>query len=206
MSASADQAGPGRAGAYARRAVTLSASIAVTLFGLCAITFVIGRLLPLDPVLAVPGDDASQEARQRMTKKLGLHLPLWQQFLYFMNDLIRLDFGRSVTTGAYVATDLKRVVGGTIELSVLAIAMAIAAVRRDRWPKHLVSVITLVGYSAPTFWPGLMGLSVFYASLGWAGWPGRSGSMCSANMISTPAPGFIFLTLCAAVSGRFCGI
>jgi len=182
MSAIADKAGPGRAGAYARRALTLSASVAVTLFGLCAITFVIGRLLPLDPVLAVLGDDASQEARQRMTEKLGLHLPLWQQFLYFMNDLIRLDFGRSVTTGEYVATDLKRVVGGTIELSVLALAIAavlgiplgvLAAVRRGRWPDHLVRVITLVGYSAPTFWLGLMGLSVFYASLGWVAGSGR---------------------------------
>lgn len=161
---------------------SLAASVAVTLFGLCAITFVIGRLLPLDPVLAVLGDDASQEAREIMAERMGLNRPLWEQFWVFMGDLVRFDFGRSITTGEYVSTDLKRVVGATIELSMLALLIAsvlgiplgvLAAVKRGRWQDHLVRVFTLVGYSAPTFWLGLMGLSVFYAKLGWVAGSGR---------------------------------
>ena len=55
-------------------------SVAVTLFGLVALTFFIGRLLPLDPVAAVLGDNATQEAYDAMYRQLGLDQPLWVQF------------------------------------------------------------------------------------------------------------------------------
>lgn len=157
-------------------------SILVTLIGLCAITFIIGRLLPLDPVLAVLGDDASHEAYQRMSEEMGLNLPLWQQFIQFMWDLLRFDFGRSVTTGHYVADDLIRVMGATVELSVIALLIAtvlgiplgvLAAAKYGRWQDHLVRIITLIGYSAPVFWLGLMGLMLLYAKLGWVAGAGR---------------------------------
>lgn len=154
----------------------------MTLFGLMVITFVIGRLLPLDPVLAILGDDASQEAYDRIAAQLGLDLPLWQQFLRFCWDMLTLDLGRSITTGNLVAEDLARVFPATIELATFALIIGVvlgipggvlAAVHRNTWIDHTIRVLGLIGYSAPVFWLGLMGLVVFYAALGWVGGPGR---------------------------------
>ncbi len=166
----------------AYKAARTASSVAVTLVGLCAVTFTIGRLLPLDPVVAVLGQDASQEAYNRMAREMGLDQPLWWQFIDFMWDVLRLDFGRSITTGHFVAEDLARVIGATVELSILALLIAAgigvpagvyAAVKQGRWQDQVIRVLTLFGYSAPIFWLGLMGLSIFYNSLGWVSGVGR---------------------------------
>lgn len=183
-------------------------SILVTLFGLCAITFVIGRLLPLDPVLAVLGDDASQEAYLRMSEEMGLNLPLWQQFVHFMWDLVRFDFGRSITTGHFVTDDLIRVMGATIELSVIALLIAtilgiplgvLAAAKYGRWQDHFVRVLTLIGYSAPVFWLGLIGLIMLYAKLGWVGGAGRLDVLYQYDF--TPMTGLFLLD--SALQGQW---
>lgn len=188
-------------------------SILVTLFGLCAITFVIGRLLPLDPVLAVLGDDASQEAYLRMSEEMGLNLPLWQQFVHFMWDLVRFDFGRSITTGHFVTDDLIRVMGATIELSVIALLIAtilgiplgvLAAAKYGRWQDHFVRVLTLIGYSAPVFWLGLIGLIMLYAKLGWVGGAGRLDVLYQYDF--TPMSGLFLWTVPCRGSGRFSAI
>ena len=157
-------------------------SALVTLFGLMALTFFIGRMLPLDPVLAVLGDDASQEAYDRMFQQLGLDRPLHEQFATFVVNMVTLDLGRSVTSGNMVLDDLMRVFPATIELATLAILIGVctgipagvaAAVYRGRLVDHIVRVVGLIGYSAPNFWLGLMGLVVLYAGLGWVSGPGR---------------------------------
>ena len=173
---------PSRWSAFAGVASRTFLSVAVTIFGLLALTFFIGRLLPLDPVLAILGDDASQEAYDRLVVKLGLDRPLWQQFLTYILNSLTFDFGTSLTSGKPVIEDIMRVFPATLELATVAMFLGtglgiplgvIAAANRDTWIDQTVRVVSLIGYSAPIFWLGLLGLTVFYAGLGWVGAPGR---------------------------------
>lgn len=157
-------------------------SIAVTLFGLMALTFFIGRMLPLDPVAAILGDNATQEAIDAMRAQLGLDQPIWVQFARYVGDVVRLDLGTALTTGKPVLTDIARVFPATIELATVGIIIGtglgiplgvMAAAYRDTPVDYFVRVFGLLGYSTPNFWLGLMGLVLFYATLGWVGGPGR---------------------------------
>ena len=73
-------------------------TIAVTLLGLLAVTFIIGRVVPIDPVLAIVGDRAPQRVYLRVREELGLDLPLIQQFWIYCTKVLTGDFGRSVLT------------------------------------------------------------------------------------------------------------
>lgn len=166
----------------AGRAAGLLLSVALTFLGLLLITFLIGRVVPIDPVLAAVGDRAPADVYERVRIELGLDLPLWQQFVIYVGQVARGDLGESVLTARPVLHDIARVFPATLELATAAIVIGvlvgvpagvIAAVRRGRWPDHLVRVLGLVGYSMPVYWLGLIGLLVFYAKLGIAPGPGR---------------------------------
>ncbi len=173
---------PRRPAGPLRRVAGLLASVALTLLGLLLVTFLIGRVVPIDPVLAAVGDRANAETYERMRQELGLDLPLWQQFGLYVADVARGDLGTSVLTSRPVLEDVARVFPATLELATAAVIIGVvlgipagvmAAVHRGRWPDHLVRVLGLVGYSVPVFWLGLVGLLLFYAKLDWAPGPGR---------------------------------
>ncbi len=160
----------------------LVVSVALTFFGLLLVTFLIGRVMPVDPVLAAVGDRASADVYEQVKIELGLHLPLWQQFLVYVGDALRGDFGTSVLTANPVLADIRRVFPATLELATVALIIGVsfgipmgvvAAVHQGRWLDHVIRVIGLVGYSVPIFWLGLVGLLVFYAKLDWVAGPGR---------------------------------
>ena len=157
-------------------------SVALTFLGLLLVTFLIGRVVPIDPVLAAVGDRASPEVYERVRQELGLHLPLWQQFGIYIGQVLRGDLGQSVLTSRPVLEDIARVFPATLELATAAViigvlfgvpAGVIAAVNRGRWPDHVIRILGLVGYSVPIYWLGLIGLLVFYAQLDWVPGPGR---------------------------------
>ncbi len=163
-------------------AVRLLASVALTFFGLLLITFLIGRVVPIDPVLAVVGDRAPADVYERVRIELGLHRPLWEQFYIYVSKVLHGDFGRSVLTSNPVLADIGRFFPATLELATVATLIGVAtgvpmgilaAVKRDRWPDHMVRVFGLVGYSMPVFWLGLIALLLFYARLDWTAGPGR---------------------------------
>ncbi|HSO18567.1 MAG TPA: hypothetical protein VLT88_03860, partial [Desulfosarcina sp.] len=83
---------------YGRKLAALAASVALTFLGLLFVTFLIGRVVPIDPVLAAVGDRAPAEVYERVRVELGLHLPLYQQFLVYIAKVFQGDFGRSVLT------------------------------------------------------------------------------------------------------------
>src|SRR5262245_53128322 len=158
------------------------ATVAVTFLGLLLVTFFIGRVVPIDPVLAAVGDRAPAEVYDRVKVELGLDQPLWRQFGIYLAQVLRGDFGRSVLTANPVLTDITRVFPATLELATLGTligvalgipAGVIAAVHRGKAVDQAVRVLGLAGYSIPVFWLGLMGLLLFYAKLGWVGGPGR---------------------------------
>ncbi len=165
-----------------RRSASILVAITLTFFGLLLVTFLIGRVMPIDPVLAVVGDRATAEIYQRTRVELGLDLPLYQQFFLYASKVLQGDFGRSVLTSNSVLADIVRFFPATLELATLATIMGvalgvplgvIAAANQDRWPDQIIRVLGLLGYSVPVFWLGLVGLLVFYADLGWVAGPGR---------------------------------
>ena len=168
----------------ARRAGGVLLSLVLTMLGLLLVTFVIGRVMPIDPVLKVVGDRATPEQIEAARIAMGLDKPIWQQFLIYIGDVLRGDFGRSISTGHQVADDIRRVFPATVELATLGTLIGvfvgvplgvIAAARRGGWVDQVARVVALIGYSMPIFWLGLMGLLLFYGILGWVGGPGRQG-------------------------------
>ena len=156
--------------------------VALTLLGLLAVTFFIGRVIPIDPVLAVVGDRAPEHVIQRVREELGLNKPLVEQFALYVGKAVQGDFGTSVLTSNPVWDDILRTFPATLELATCGILIGVgfgvplgvwAAVRRGGPADHAVRVMGLVGYSAPIFWLGLMALVLFYAKLGWVSGPGR---------------------------------
>ena len=160
----------------------LGLQLGITFFGLLLVTFLIGRVVPIDPVLAAVGDRAPAHVYERVRSELGLDLPLWQQFLVYVGNVLRGDFGESVLTSQPVLNDILRVFPATLELATVATLIGVAfgiplgvlaAVHQGRWPDQLIRVAGLIGYSVPVFWLGLVGLLVFYAKLDWVAGPGR---------------------------------
>jgi peptide/nickel transport system permease protein len=171
-------AGPRQLRLAGQRLVTVLA----TLLGLLLLTFVIGRVMPLDPVLAIVGPDADKSTYEQVYRQLGLDRPMAVQFGYYLRDLLHGDLGKALLTGHPVTEDLARVLPATIELATLAILIGtalgvplgvFAATHRGRLGDHLSRLVSLLGHSTPIFWFGMMGLLVFYAWLGWAGGSGR---------------------------------
>ena len=152
------------------------------MLGLLTITFFVARVMPIDPVLAVVGDSASEETYRATYIELGLDRPLAVQYAIFLGDLLVGDLGTSLLTSRPVIEDIGRVFPATLELATAAILVGVlagvpmgvtAAVHHGRWPDYVIRIVGLFGYSMPIFWVGLMGLFLFYGVLGWVGGPGR---------------------------------
>jgi len=156
--------------------------LALTYLGLLAVTFFIGRVIPVDPVLAIVGDRAPEHVVARVREELGLNKPLYEQFGIYIQKVAHGDFGTSVLTANPVLQDIARTFPATLELATLGILIGVlvgvplgvwAAVRRGGLVDQVVRVMGLIGYSVPIFWLGLMALVLFYARLGWVSGPGR---------------------------------
>lgn len=132
--------------------------VITTYLGLLAVTFFIGRVIPVDPVLAILGDRAPAHVIERTREELGFNLPVWQQFIIYVQKALSGDFGMSVLTSNPVMTDIKRVFPATMELAtigtligaVIGIPLGVlAAVKRGSFIDQLVRVVGLFGYSVP---------------------------------------------------------
>nr|WP_315242345.1 ABC transporter permease [uncultured Albidiferax sp.] len=182
--------------------------IVLTYLGLLAVTFFIGRVMPIDPVLAIVGDRASGELVARVREEMGFNKPLWEQFTIYISKVLRGDFGTSVLSSHPVMDDIRRAFPATFELATLGIIIGVgfgvplgvwAAVRRGGVVDHIVRVMGLVGYSVPIFWLGLMGLVLFYAKLDWVAGPGRIDVVYEYTL--TPVTGLLLLD--AAMAGQW---
>ena len=100
-------------------------TVAITLLGLAALTFFIGRVLPIDPVLSIVGEKATPEVYERVYLELGLDKPVWQQFFDYVTKLLRGDFGTSFSTSRPVLTDLVSFFPATLELSTIGLVIGV---------------------------------------------------------------------------------
>jgi len=192
----------------ARALAATLASVPITLFGLILITFLIGRVVPIDPVLAIVGDRAPQDVVARTRLELGLDRPLPEQFIRYVGQLAHGDFGRSVMTSNRVSADIARFFPATLELATIALLVAVvlgvplgvyAAVRQGSWVDTVIRVVCLSGYSIPIFVLALLALLVFYATLQWAPGPGRQSIMFDGMVEQRTG----LLLLDAAIAGEW---
>ncbi|PSH59854.1 ABC transporter permease [Phyllobacterium endophyticum] len=172
----------------------------ITFLGLIAVTFFIGRVIPIDPALAIVGDRAPAHVVERVREELGLNLPLYRQFFIYVQGVLEGNFGNSVLTTNPVMQDIRRVFPATMELATFGTIIGavfgvplgvLAAVKRGSIIDQIVRVIGLIGYSVPIFWLGMIGLVVFYAKLGWTSGPGRIDVVYEYTF--TPITGFYLL-------------
>ncbi len=183
--------------------------VAVTTYlGLLAVTFFIGRVIPIDPALAIAGDHAPAQVIDRLRREMHLDQPLYQQFYYYLVGALTGDFGTSVLTTNPVMDDIKRVFPATMELATVGTILGaifgvpfgvLAAVRRNSIIDQIVRVIGLVGYSVPVFWLAMVSLVIFYAKLNWVAYPGRID--IAYEYTFTPITGFYLLD--SALQGQW---
>ncbi len=191
---------PSRANKRLTAIIGFLVTVITTFLGLLAVTFFIGRVIPIDPALAIVGDRAPAHVVERVREELGLNLPLWQQFFLYIKQALSGDFGTSVLTTNPVMADIIRVFPATIELATIGTLIGavfgiplgvLAAVKRGSIIDQIVRIIGLVGYSVPIFWLGLLALLVFYAKLNWVAYPGRMDIVYEFTF--TPVTGFYLL-------------
>jgi peptide/nickel transport system permease protein len=140
-----------------------------TLIGAALVIFLLMNIVPGDIALLIIGGDQGGDINPRELAKLraqlGLDQPLYMQFLSWLWDVVRLDFGKSLWTGAPIMEELwirlplslEVAIMATIVSTIIAIPLGtIAAIRQDTWVDYLVRVISIGGLAIPSFWTGIL--------------------------------------------------
>ncbi|RQO37037.1 ABC transporter permease [Herminiimonas sp. KBW02] len=134
---------------------------------------------PIDILLS---PDADQLERARTIAAFGLDKPLWQQYFIFIQNAAGGDLGRSFAFGTSALGLILERFPATMELAVCAILMSIvlgiplglwAGLRPHSWTGKSIMAVSILGFSLPTFWVGLMLIMVFAVQLGWLPASGR---------------------------------
>jgi len=146
------------------------------LWGALTIIFIAIRIVPGDPAALMLGAGATQEDVETLQAKLGLDDSMIRQYASFLNDVVHLDFGDSLWLNRPVTQSVTERIAATAKLAATAMCIALvvsfplgilAALRPRSLIDRLVSVISLVGQSVPSFWLGIMLILVFARQLQW---------------------------------------
>ena len=159
------------------------------LVGVLLFTFVLVRLGGQDPVALLAGPTASAQQIEEIRQELGLDRSIVDQFLIYASNVIRLDFGQSWLNSRPVAQDLLARIPATMELLFLGVGLGAligipiglrSAMKSESRFDHFSRFISLLGFSIPTYWLGLLAIFVFFYLLDWAPPPmGRISLMVS---------------------------
>jgi peptide/nickel transport system permease protein/oligopeptide transport system permease protein len=145
-----------------------------TLLVISVLTFLLVRLIPGDPATLIAGEEATPEILAGLRERLGLDRPLTEQYLIYLGDVVRADLGRSIRSKQPVVDELAARIPATLELALAAGLLfttlgtglgVAAAVWQNRWPDHVIRVLSLLGVSAPSFWLGVVLILVFSVHL-----------------------------------------
>ncbi|MCW8165021.1 ABC transporter permease [Verminephrobacter aporrectodeae subsp. tuberculatae] len=182
-----------------------SAFMLLMLAGLLGITFTISHVAPGDPARLAAGPNATEAMVQTIRAEYGMDQPVLAQFGNYLGGVLRGDLGRSITTTRPVFQDLLRYFPATLELVCFAILMAIvggltlgtvAAATQNRWPDHLIRLLSTSGVAFPMFSLGLLLKYLFAQHMEWLPLGGR------LDMLSTPPESITgFHTIDSLLSG-----
>ena len=134
---------------------------------------------PIDILLS---PDADQIERARIIAAFGLDKPLWQQYFLFIQNALAGDLGRSFAFGTPALDLILERFPATMELAITAILIAIvlgiplgllAGLYPNGWIGRSIMTVSILGFSLPTFWVGLMLILIFGVQLGWLPASGR---------------------------------
>ena len=151
-----------------------------------------------NPIDVLISPDADQRVRELVIRQYGLDLPLWQQYLGFLTRLVTGDFGRSFVFNMPVLQLILSRLPATLELTLAAVLGATllgvplgmyAGYRPDGLASRLIMGLSILGFSVPTFWVGLVLILTFAVALGWLPAGGRGDT---AMLFGVP---WSFLTL-----------
>jgi len=149
---------------------------------LVTLVFFVLRIIPGDPALAVLREGASEEQLQSFRVATGLDQPLHVQYLEFLGGLLRLDFGESMTRNVPVIDEIKTFFPATVELALAAMMVTTtvgilfgvyAAHHRKKASDYGIRISSIILYSIPIFWLGLMLQMIVGAKFGWLPVSGR---------------------------------
>jgi peptide/nickel transport system permease protein len=135
-----------------------------------------------DPVYLLVNPQMDQKDIEAAIKALGLDRPIWEQYLYFLKGAVQGDLGRSFIFGEPALKVILQRMPATFELAFAAIVLAIviglplglyAGLKPDALPSKVIMAGSIVGFSLPTFWVGIMLIMVFAVMLGWLPSTGR---------------------------------
>ncbi len=172
-----------------RYVVRRVAALAVTLFFVSLLIFVVVRVLPGDPALIILGLEASPETVARVRHALGLDQPIPVQYARWVGQALRGDLGRSIQYDLPVGTLILSRLAVTLPLTLLAAGFMIvaaiplgvfAATRHRRWGDYLTMTLSQLGVAVPGFWAGLLLILLFSVRLGWVqsgGFDGRGAGL-----------------------------
>ncbi len=135
-----------------------------------------------DPVYLLVNPQMDQKDIEAAIRALGLDRPIWEQYLHFLSGAIQGDLGRSFVFAEPALKVILQRMPATFELAIAAIVLAIvigiplglyAGLRPDAAISKLIMAVSIVGFSLPTFWVGIMLIMVFAVMLGWLPSTGR---------------------------------
>jgi len=142
----------------------------LTVLLISTIIFFVIRVIPGDPALVIAGIDATQEDIQAIRAQLGTDRPLIIQYLSWLSDIVRFDFGTSMISGQPVTELILERFPITLSLAVMGIVISIliaiplgvlSAVKRWSLWDYLGMVFSQMGMAIPSFWLGIMALLIF---------------------------------------------
>jgi peptide/nickel transport system permease protein len=146
------------------------------LVGASVVVFLIIRLIPGDPVTIMLGQQSSEAAREALRRQLGLDLPVWEQYLQWVGDVVRGDWGQSVYTGESVLQLIGERYPDSLELALLStfLALVIAvplgilgALDRNSGRDYAVLLFSQLGMSIPSFLLAILLIVLFANHFGW---------------------------------------
>ncbi len=147
-----------------------------TLLIVVTITFILTRMIPGNPAAAMLGPQASVDEIQKLTQELGLNDSMLQQYVRYLGDILKGDFGRSYSFNDSVLNLILDRLPNTLLISVTSLVVAIlisiplgilSAVKQYSIFDYMAMIMALVGVSMPIFWLGLMLVLFFSVGLGW---------------------------------------
>jgi peptide/nickel transport system permease protein len=154
------------------------------LLGISLVLFLIYNLVQIDPLVMIVGERAmdNPEIVAAAVRKWGLDRPIWEQYITYVANMARGDFGASFLTRRPVVEDLRLFLPATVELAFSSLAFAtilgiplgiLAGVKYRSLFDRGVWFVSLLNASLPPFWTGLIFLTIFYFYLGIMPGPGR---------------------------------